>query len=163
MTDHLTCADALERVEPIAAGDLVVDADARAHFETCPRCASALASARRIEAALAARETPSAPPKFTAAVAARIRRERWRTEQRIDRVFNIAVAVAILLVVGGVAALLNVSNVLSAAAAAWDLAWVATNERVEVAGTSLTTYVAAAAFMASALAMWWWAERRLSL
>lgn len=161
MTDHLTCAAALDLVEPIAAGDLEVDDAARAHFETCPRCASALASARRIEAALA-RETPPAPPDFTAAVLAAVRRNRWRAEQRIDRVFNVAIAAAILAVVTGVAALLNVSEVISAAGAVWKLAQTATNGR-EVARTSLVTYAGAAAFMASAVAMWWWAERRLSL
>ena len=62
MTDHLTCEDALDLVEPVAAGDLEVDAALRAHFETCPRCASALASARRIEAALSAQDAPPAPP-----------------------------------------------------------------------------------------------------
>lgn len=55
MTDYLTCAEALDLVEPIAAGDCEVNDAARAHFETCPRCASALASARRIETALARR------------------------------------------------------------------------------------------------------------
>jgi anti-sigma factor RsiW len=162
MTDHLTCSDALGLVEPIAAGDLEVGEAARLHFETCPRCASALASARRIEAELGARPAPAAPERFTAAVTARIRRERWQTEQRVDRVFNVGIAVAILLVIGGVAALLNVGGVLSAAAAVWELMSAATSRRVEAVAPSLTTYVAAAAFMASALIMWWWAERRLS-
>ncbi|MGH2604849.1 MAG: hypothetical protein ACRDJ9_36325, partial [Dehalococcoidia bacterium] len=121
MTDHLTCQDALDVVEPIAAGDLEVDAALRFHFETCPRCASALASARRLETALAGRDAPAAPPGFTTAVVARVRRERWRSEQHVDRIFNVGIAAAILLVLGAVAALLNVSGVLSTAAAVWQL------------------------------------------
>jgi len=163
MTDHLTCPDALDMVEPIAAGELVVEADVRGHFETCPRCASALASARRIEAALAGWEVPVAPPGFTTAVIARVRRERWRTEQRVDRIFNVGIAAAIVLVCGGVAALLNVNGVLAAAAALWQAVSTATSGGREAAAPSLATYVAALALIASALAMWWWAERRLSL
>lgn len=161
MTDYLTCAEALDLVEPIAAGDCEVNDAARAHFETCPRCASALASARRIETALARRERPRAPAHFTGAVLAAVRRERWRAEQRIDRVFNVAIAVAILTVVTGVVALLNVGEVLSAAAAVWNMALAARREPAAVAGPSLAAYAGAAAFMVSALAMWWWAERRL--
>ena len=163
MSDELTCADVLDSVEPIASGDLPVNDSLRAHLQTCPRCAAALASARRLEAALSAWGAPAAPQDFTTAVLARVRRERWRSEQRIDRIFNVAIAAAILLVAGGIAALLNVAEVLAAAAAAWTLLSDLTREPQAAAGPSLVTYAAAAAFMASALAMWWWAERRLSL
>lgn len=163
MSEHLTCSGVLDLVEPIAAGDHAVDAALRAHFETCPRCAAALASARRVESLLAARPAPVAPARFTPAVMARIRRERWRTEQHVDRIFNLAIAAAVMLVVGGIAALFNINGLLGAAAAAWELMSAATKEGVTAAAPSLRTYVAAAAFMASALAMWWWAERRLSL
>jgi len=162
MTDHLTCLNALDMVEPIAAGDLEVDPAVRFHFETCPRCASALASARRIATALAGRKAPAAPPGFTAAVIARVRRERWRTEQRVDRIFNVGIAAAVLIVIGGVLALVNVSGVLSTAASAWQLMSVVTNPTATRVTPPLATYAAAAAFMASALVMWWWAERRLS-
>ena len=74
----MTCGEALQLVEAIAAGDLAVDDAARAHFETCPRCASALASAQRIEVALQARPKPQAPARFTQAVLGRIRQERWQ-------------------------------------------------------------------------------------
>ena len=48
----MTCQELTDFVEPIAAGDLEPDAEMRAHFETCPLCASELASARRIETAV---------------------------------------------------------------------------------------------------------------
>lgn len=157
------CSRVSGLVEAIAAGDLAIEADVRAHFESCPRCAAALASARRIETLLAAREAPSAPPRFTAAVLASVRRERWRAEQQVDRLFNIAIAAAILLVAGGVVAILNVGTVLGAAASLWNAAALAAGERLTREGPSLLTYAASAAFMASGLAMWWWAERRFSI
>jgi anti-sigma factor RsiW len=163
MTDHLTCQDVLDLVEPIAAGDVAVDGAVRGHLETCPRCASALASARRLDTLLAARTAPTAPPQFTQAVLVRIRRERWQTEQHVDRIFNVAIAAAVVLVAAAVTALFNVDGILRAAAAAWAMMTAATKEGVGSAAPVFRTYIAAAAFMASALAMWWWAERRLSL
>ena len=108
---HVTCSDVLHLVEAVAAGDLEVDDRLRAHLETCPSCASALASARRLEAALQARPSPPAPAQFTTAVLAKIRHERWRSEERVDRIFNVAIAAAVLLVVGSVLALTNVDGV----------------------------------------------------
>ena len=84
----MTCAALLDLVDAIAAGDLEPDHEMRAHLESCPTCAAELASARRIEALLAARAAPEAPPRFTVAVQHRIRTERWNAEQRVDRIFN---------------------------------------------------------------------------
>jgi anti-sigma factor RsiW len=159
----MTCKDALELVEPIAAGDLVVDAAVRAHFETCPRCAAALASARRIEAWLAGREAITAPPRFTAAVVQRLRRERWRSEQQVDRLFNVAIAMALLLIVGGILALMNLSGVMAAAAGTWTAVASLGEQFARSAAPSLNTYVAAVFLLMTALGMWWWAERTLSL
>jgi anti-sigma factor RsiW len=159
----VTCTDALHLVEAIAAGDLEVDEIVRAHFETCPRCASALASARRLEAALQARPSPQAPARFTQTVLGRIRQERWRSEERIDRVFNVAIVVAVLLVVGSVAALTNVDAVLGGARSLWGLMAAIGGYALQTAAPMLLTYVAAAGLLMSALAMWWWADRRLSL
>ena len=159
----MTCRDVLDLVEPIAAGDQNVQPSVRAHVESCPRCASALASARRIELALAAHEPPGAPVRFTPTVLARIRRERWRTEQNVDRLFNVAVAAALILVAGGVLALLNLSGVMAAGRLGWSVLTTITGEAVAHAVPFVATYVAAAGLLASALGMWWWAERRLSV
>jgi anti-sigma factor RsiW len=159
----VTCTDALHLVEAIAAGDLAVDETLRAHFETCPRCASALASARRLESALQARPKPQAPARFTQTVLGRIRQERWRSEQRVDRVFNVAIVVAVLLVAGGVAALTNVDAMLGAARTLWGLVAAVGGQALQTAAPMLLTYIAAAGLLMSALAMWWWADRRLSL
>jgi hypothetical protein len=159
----MTCHDVIELVEAIAAGDLEPDMDVRAHLESCRGCASALATARRVEAALARREAPAAPPRFSAMVLQRIRREQWRAEQQVDRLFNVTIVVAVALLAGGAFALMNLSGLL---AAAGQMVGAFANLRGEVAreaAPSLATYVAAAGLLLSALGMWWWAERRLSL
>jgi len=159
----VTCAGALQIVEAIAAGDLEVSEDVRTHFETCPLCASALASARRIEAALEARPTLQAPADFTQTVLRRIRQERWRSEERVDRVFNVAIVLAVLLVIGSLAALTNVGAVLAGAGSVWGLLASVSGQALDAAAPTFITYIAAAGLLMSALGMWWWAERRLSL
>jgi anti-sigma factor RsiW len=159
----MTCREVLDVVEAVAAGDLEPDAVLRAHLESCPRCASALASARRLETALAAWPAPPAPARFTPTVIAHIRRERWRTEQNVDRLFNVAIAVAVLLVAGGVLALLNLGGVIALASAGWTLLGGAAGSAVQQTAPAFGTYVAAVGLLVSALGMWWWAERRLLL
>ena len=158
----MTCDHALELVEPVAAGDAELSAAARAHFESCPRCASALASARRIEAALAG-PAPQAPAQFTQAVVYRIRRERWRSEQQVDRMFNVAVAAAVVLVVGGGAALMNVAVVMAAVASGWAMISGLSGTVLRDAAPTVNTYVAAVGLLVSALATWWWADRTMTM
>jgi anti-sigma factor RsiW len=159
----MTCDHALDLIEPIAAGDLVADAELRAHFESCPRCAAELASALRLEAMLAARPAPLPPPRFTPAVLQRLRGERWRSEQQVDRLFNVAVVMALLVITGSILALMNLSGVLAGAAGTWSaivsLGAVAAHD----AAPSLNTYAAGFFLLVSALGTWWWAERTLSL
>jgi hypothetical protein len=155
------CQDFLDRVEAMAAGDLPLDGIARAHVESCPACASALASARRLESMLAAVEVPSTPVAFTVHVLQRIRRERWRSEQNVDRLFNVAVASAVLLVAGGIFTMLNVDMVLTLSGSAWVVLRDGTRTALKEAAPFIGTYIAAAGLLASGLGMWWWAERKL--
>src|SRR5687768_12105798 len=115
----MTCKDVEEGIEAVAAGDQAADRAFVAHVETCVRCAAALAGARRIEEALAARPIPVAPPRFAAAVASRIRRDYWRSEQQVDWMFNVAIAVALIAIAGGTLALVNLTAVLEGASAGW--------------------------------------------
>ncbi len=140
----MTCSDALHLVEAIAAGDLEVDETVRTHFETCPRCASALASARRLEVALQARPKPQAPARFTQAVLGRIRQERWRSEQRVDRVFNVAIGWRCSSWSASVLALTNVDAVLGGAGSLWGLLAAVGGQALAAAAPVLVTYVAAA-------------------
>lgn len=155
------CQDVLELIEPIAAGDLVPDEPVRAHLQTCPRCAGALASARRVETLLAAMEVPPPPATFTSAVLQRIRRDKWRSEQNVDRLFNVSIAAAALLLIGGLAALLNVETVLSFASSVLVVLKESGRDTARSAVPTVFTYIAALGLLASALGMWWWAERRL--
>jgi anti-sigma factor RsiW len=157
----MECRDAVEVVEAIAAGDMHVEAPAREHFETCTRCAAALASAQRLEEMLAARGAPAAPEGFTSTVLQRIRRERWRAEQQVDWLFNVAIATAVLLVVGGAFAIFNVDGLLSLTASGWELVKEGSRGAARDAAPTVGTYLAAAALLLSALGTWWWAERRL--
>jgi anti-sigma factor RsiW len=159
----MTCKGVIDVVESIAAGDLEPGPELRAHLESCPKCASALASARRLEAALARREAPPAPPRFSAMVLQRVRREQWRTEQHVDRLFNAAMVMALVLVAGGAVALMNLSGLLAWAAQVATVVVTMRDEVARQAAPSLATYIAAGSLLASALGMWWWAERRLSV
>jgi anti-sigma factor RsiW len=157
----MRCKAALELVEPIAAGDLEADPAARAHFESCPQCASALATARRLEAILATRAAPAAPAQFASSVLQRIRRERWRAEQQVDRLFNIAIVVALLLVAGGILALMNLSGLTAAAAGTWSILASLGGQFAREAAPSMNIYIAAAGLLLSVVAMWLWADRTL--
>lgn len=159
----MTCKETLALVEAIAAGDLEVDDRIRAHFESCPRCAAELASARRLESLLQARGAVAAPPQFVPTVLARIRNDRWRSEQRVDRIFNVAIFTAVLLVAGSLAAMVNINWVIGLGGWIWGALVEVSGRAVQEAQPVLLTYVAAACLLMSALGMWWWAERRLSL
>jgi anti-sigma factor RsiW len=154
----MECRVVREAVEAIASGDLQPDERMRLHLESCTGCAAALATARRIERVLAAWPAPPAPAGFTAAVVQRLRGERWRAEQRVDRLFNLAIAAAVLLVAGGLLAIFNVDGLLAFTASALELVREARPE-ASTAAPRMVTYVSAAALLASALGMWWWAER----
>ena len=158
----MTCRAVEDRIEAVVAGDEPATEAFRAHVETCPRCAAAIAVARRLEETLASRGAPIAPTHFTASIAARIRRERWRSEEQVDRVFNLALAAGVILIAGGGLAFMNLSDiaaVMAAAAAAVDQ--VASRALVEAAPMA-PTYLMAGAFLVTALLGWWWAERRAS-
>lgn len=159
----MDCRQVLDIVEAVAAGDVAVAVELRAHLESCPTCAAALASARRIDGLLQRREAPAAPARFTSTVVQRVRRERWSAEQRVDRLFNVAIVLGALIVAAGIATLLNLSGVLAGAANVWIAMTAATHTAAREAASAAVTYVAAGGLLLSALGMWWWAERRLSL
>ena len=156
----MTCREMQERIEAVAAGDEAADDRFRAHVEGCVGCAASLARARRIEEALAARP---APPRFAALVASRIRREHWRAEQQVDWLFNVAVAAALIAIAGGTLALVNLSLVTETVGAGLSamLNYVTrpgAAAPVQVAA-GLPTYLLGAAFLATTLLVWNWAER----
>jgi predicted anti-sigma-YlaC factor YlaD len=153
------CDEALDAVEPIAAGDLTPDGRVAEHLATCPNCAAALASARRLETMLQARAVPRPGAQFTSRTVARVRRERWRSEQVVDVGFNVAIIAVVAAVVGGIWMVLQRSGLSAVSSDAVDLfgsGIVALAHRV---APSVPLYAAATGVLATALVLWWWAER----
>ncbi len=159
----MTCKDVSDLIEPIAAGDLEPTAEARAHFESCLSCAAGLATARRLEAALVAHRSPPVPERFVSLVLQRVRRERWRMEQNVDRLFNVAIVVALAIVAAGALALMNLSGVLAGASGAGAALSALSGQLAQQMAPDVNTYIGAAGLLLTALGMWWWAERRVSL
>jgi anti-sigma factor RsiW len=157
------CDEALDSVEAVAAGDLVPDGRVASHLASCPNCALALTRARQLEASLRQRAVPRPPSQFTARTLTRIRRARWRTDQFLDVGFNLAIAVILFAVFGGVWMLLHRSGlevVTGDAVNVFGSGFVSLAKRVAPA---LPLYAGAAALLVSALGIWWWAERDAAL
>ena len=157
------CDEALDAVEAIAAGDLTADGRIAEHLATCPNCAAALVSARQLERVLRRRGVPQPPSQFTGRTLARVRRARWRSEQFLDVGFNIAVILIVVAVFGGVWMLLNRTGLVAVSTDAVDLFGSAVVTLVRRVAPSLPLYAGAAALLASALGIWWWAERDAAL
>jgi predicted anti-sigma-YlaC factor YlaD len=157
------CDEALESVEAIAAGELTPEGRIGAHLASCPNCASALETARTLERLLRERPVPAPSPQFTARTLARVRRARWRSEQFLDAGFNLVIVIVVAAVVTGVWLLLHRSGLSVVGNDAVDVfssGLVAVARRV---APSLPLYAGATALLATALAIWWWAERDLRL
>ena len=153
------CDEVLDAVEAIAAGDLTPDGRIAEHLTSCPNCAAALVSARALERMLRARSAPKPPAQFTTRTLARVRRARWRSEQFLDVGFNVAIGVVVLAVVGGVWMLLNRSGLVAVSNDAVDLFGTSLLAFARRVGPSLPLYAGATALLATALGIWWWAER----
>jgi anti-sigma factor RsiW len=158
----MTCRDVDDRIEAVLSGDEPATDAFRAHVESCPRCAAAVAAARQIDQLVASTTRVRAPANFSSTVLARIRRDRWRSEQQVDRLFNAGLAAGVLLIVAGVLTLLNMSGltILFSTGAR------AVNEaaaRVLAQAVPTLPTLMAVAFLATAAFVWWWAERRLSM
>jgi hypothetical protein len=155
--------EALDAVEAIAAGDLAPDGRIADHLATCPNCGSALVAARQLEQVLQKRGAPLPPPQFTARTLARVRRARWRSDQFLDVGFNAAIVVLVVAVFGGVWMLLNRSGFTAVSGDAVDLFGAGFVSLVRRVAPSLPLYVGAAALLFSAIGIWWWAERDVTL
>ena len=155
----MICREVQDVIEALAAEETTATPAVREHLTTCVRCAAALALARRIEATLGPREAVRAPAGFTPAVVARVRRERWRAEQRVDRAFNLAITGAVVLLVAGVAMLLNLGGIVSLAGDLTQLLGEGARLAAHRVAPVLPTYLAGSALILTAVGVWWWAER----
>jgi hypothetical protein len=156
----MTCHEAERFIEAMAVGDEVGDG-VRAHATGCARCVARLALAQRIDSTLASRAVAVPPPSFTQSVMARLRSDRWRSEQVVDLGFNVAVALGVLLILGGIAGFAWSAGVVALGS---DIAPVV----LEVAQSAATRVAAdaraitiAMLLVTMAAALWWWAEEDL--
>jgi predicted anti-sigma-YlaC factor YlaD len=157
------CDQVVELVEAIAAGELVPDEGIERHLASCAHCAAALASARRVEQLLRTRAVAVPPAQFTTRTLTRIRRDRWRREQVFDAGFNLAIGI-----VGGgvVLAIWMIMDLSGLSAIGRDVMNLFGTQVMAVGrqmAPSLSLYAGAAALVASALGIWWWAERDAAL
>ena len=155
----MVCRDVQDVIESLAADESAAAPDVRDHLTTCVRCAASLALARRIEAVLRPREAPRAPVRFTAAVLGRVRRDRWRAEQRVDRAFNVTIAAAALMLVVGVVMLLNLSGVMAVTSEASRLVAGGFRIAVDRIAPALPAYLMGTVLLVTAVWVWWWAQR----
>jgi len=153
------CDEALDAVEAIAAGDLTPEGRIAAHLATCPNCATALTSARALDEMLRRRPAPQPSAQFTTKTLARVRRARWRSDQRVDVAFNVGIGVIVLATLGGVWLLLVRSGLIAVGGGAVDLISALFVSAAKRVAPALPIYTGAAALVGTALAIWWWAER----
>lgn len=157
------CDEALDAVEAVAAGDLIADGRLADHYATCPNCSAALKGARALDAMLQQRPVPQPGPQFTARTMTRVRRARWRSDQALDVGFNVAIAAGVLAIITGVWLVLRRSGLAVVSNDAVDIVARGLVTLAHRVGPSLPLYGAATALLATALALWWWAERDATL
>ena len=157
------CDEALDSVEAIAAGELTPEGRIAAHLATCPNCAAALASARRLEQLLQARPVQQAPPQFTVRTMATLRRRRWRSEQFLDVGFNVALGLVALVVGAGIWMFVHRSGLVSVSNDAVNVVSANVVSLAHRIAPSVPLYAGATALVVTALGVWWWAERDITL
>ena len=154
------CEDVQALVEAMADATAAPDPVAEAHLATCTRCQWSLELARRIEGWLAARESVVAPVDFARQTINRLRSERWREEQRFDRLFNALLVAAALLVIALFVAAFNISGLGVLVA---DSGRLVASSVATLAGrlpVSSNIAMVSVTLMLVSVGAWWWAEDR---
>jgi len=160
----MTCDGVLDAIELVAAGELNPDDRMEAHLATCASCASSLEAARRLDTLLRQRPIATPPAQFTSRTMARIRRARWRKEQMIDWSFNAALVLVAMAVAAGVWIVVSRSGLtLAAGNDALQLLGAEMRAFFQRVSPSLPVYALATAMLVTALGIWWWAERDVTI
>jgi hypothetical protein len=111
-----------------------------------------------IERWMRERPAPQAPAGFTAAVMARVRQQRWRSERYWDFAFNGALALGLLLIVGGLLGLMFRTGLAVVGRDALLLLATGLTAAADQVAPQAPMYVGAFILTASTLGIWWWAE-----
>lgn len=154
----MRCEDIDPIVEELADGSLGADADRDAHLASCAVCSARLANAQAIHALLVSREAPQPSAGFTAAVMARVIKERWQAERAIDIGFNLAMAAGVLILTSGAAGLAWASGLFTISVDVQAILATVTTPMANRVVSQLQTLMMAAAMLTMALGLWWWAE-----
>jgi hypothetical protein len=112
-----------------------------------------------IERWMRERPRPAAPPGFTAAVMARVRQERWRSERYWDLGFNIAVVVGLLFIAVGVVGLVYLSGLSVVGEDAVLLMVQGITAATDQLAPVLPAYLGAFVLTGTALGLWWMVEQ----
>jgi len=154
----MSCYECNELIEAVAVGDDVPDA-VRAHVAGCPQCAARLRLAQRIDQTLSSRPVLAAPDGFATTVVARVRRERWRSEQLLDWSFNAFVGIGVALVVLGVFGLVYASGLVVISrdlVAALDIV---AQSAGRIVASEAPTVAISMLLLTLTLGIWWWVEQ----
>ena len=154
----MSCNECNTLIEAIAVGDSVPD-EIREHVAGCPRCAARLRLAQRIEQALSSRPVVVAPSGFANAVVARVRRERWRSEQLLDWSFNAFVGLGTMLVLLGVVGLVYASGLVGVSRDLYAALDVVAQNAGRIAADEAPTVVIGTLLLTLMLGVWWWVEQ----
>jgi hypothetical protein len=118
-----------------------------------------LARAQEIERLLRSRTAPQPSAQFTSRIMGRIRRDRWRREQFLDAGFNVVMGVVALTLIAGIWLLLSRTGIGTMSSGVLDVVNTAALTAARRMLPSLPLYLGAAGLVATALGVWWWAER----
>ncbi len=155
----MSCNECNELIEAVAVGDDVPDA-VRDHVAGCPQCAARLRLAQRIDQALSSRPgRRRRPTGFATTVLARVRRERWRSEQLLDWSFNAFVGIGVALVVLGVFGLVYASGLVVISrdlVAALDIV---AQSAGRIVASEAPTVAISMLLLTLTLGIWWWVEQ----
>jgi predicted anti-sigma-YlaC factor YlaD len=153
------CDEVLDLIEPIAAGEYTPDGRVAAHLTTCPNCAAALVTARRVDQMLQRRAVPKPAPQFTTKTMALVRRNRWRRDQFLDAGFNLTLVVLGFAMIGAMWMALHRSGLIAVSNGTFDALGAGLGVVRQHVVSTVSIYVAATVLVATALGLWFWAER----
>jgi hypothetical protein len=90
---------------------------------------------------------------------ARVRRARWRSDQMLDMGFNIAIAIVVIAVIVAGWMVLDRSGLVAVSNDAVGIFGRGLATFAQRVAASLPLYAGATILLATALGLWWWAER----
>ena len=157
----MSCLEDNPFLEAVAVGETVPD-QVRAHVDDCLNCKARLQLAERIDRTLAARPVAAPPESFSTAIVARVRRERWRSEQVLDWGFNIFVTIGVGLIVVGVAGVVWASGLVVVSRDVFAALTAGTEMALTGVASQARTFMLAALLLTLTLGVWWWVEGDLT-